>query len=854
MKAGSKVIAVSIALGLFVWFLDALLDYLVFHEGTFLGLSIYDVPAHELYDRSAIVIAFVVFGLIISRIIGRRQQAEKKLAASEANYRAIFDAANDAIFVHDVHSGEIVDINRKMCEMYGYTREEACKLDVEAISSGKPPYTQEDALRWIRKAVQGEPQLFEWMAKDKDGRPFWVDVNLKRASIAAQDHLLAMVRDITERKQAEENLRQESLMRNTLLDNLPCIAMILKKGTREIVASNWAARTVGAVPGKTCYETVADRDDKCPFCLAPEVWATDEPRRVEVEYRGTNYEGIWVPLTEDLYVHYIFDITERKQAEEELRRYESMITSSKDMIALLNRDFTYLAANDAYARAWGKSKDEVIEHTVAEVLGKETFESVVKPHAERCLAGEEVHFNDWFNFPVYGQRYMDVSYFPYIGEGEAITGFVVYGRNITEHKQAEDERDKLLQKTEEQVGELTCLYGLARSIRQQKTLEDVFRDAVALIPQGWRYPGITCGKVIFEGKEFAAEPFGNTEWKQTSDIIIDGKRCGSVEVYYLQQRPEQDEGPFVKEERHLIDGIAQVLGDYAKRRWAEDELQKAHDELEGRVERRTTELRVANAELQEEIANRKRVEERERQLAKDLTHMDRVKTMGEMAGGIAHELNQPLAVIVTRAETVALGLQSGKEPSKEKLLEHLKWIADQGHRAGEIIRHMRQFVRYVEPNRTTVQMNEGINEVVPLVENELRLGQIALTINAAPSLPPVLADKIQLQQVLLNLMRNGIEAMEQTQPDERELSVQATPRDGLIEVAVCDTGHGISEDEIDRLFGTFYSTKAGGMGMGLAISRSIIETHGGTIWAKSNVDGGATFTFTLPLAGEGNET
>jgi len=210
------------------------------------------------------------------------------------------------------------------------------------------------------------------------------------------------------------------------------------------------------------------------------------------------------------------------------------------------------------------------------------------------------------------------------------------------------------------------------------------------------------------------------------------------------------------------DLYAHYVFDISERIRAEDELQKAHDELEERVKRRTNQLQLANAELQEEIANRKRVETRELKLAADLIHMDRVKTMGEMAGGIAHELNQPLAVIVTRAETVALGLQSGKEPSKTKLLEHLKWIADQGHRAGEIIRHMRQFVRYVEPNRTTVQMNEGINEVVPLVENELRLGQIALTINAAPSLPPVLADKIQLQQVLLNLMRNGIEAMEQT--------------------------------------------------------------------------------------------
>jgi len=119
-------------------------------------------------------------------------------------------------------------------------------------------------------------------------------------------------------KQAEENLRRQVTMRKALLDNLPCIAMILRKQTREIVASNEAASQVGAVPGMTCYETCTQRRDPCPFCLAPQVWATDEPKRLEVEYRGKHYQCRWVPLTEDLYVHYIFDITEHKKNERQL--------------------------------------------------------------------------------------------------------------------------------------------------------------------------------------------------------------------------------------------------------------------------------------------------------------------------------------------------------------------------------------------------------------------------------------------------------------------------------------------------------------------------------------------------------
>ncbi|MCD6117630.1 PAS domain S-box protein [bacterium] len=137
-----------------------------------------------------------------------RNKAEKALRISEENYRAIFDAANDAIFVHDLDTGAILDVNNKMCEMYGYTREEACRLDVEVLSQGEPPYTRQDALRWIKKAAEGKPQLFEWMAKDKTGRLFWVEVNMRRVVIGGQNRLLVVVRDISERKQAEAELRK----------------------------------------------------------------------------------------------------------------------------------------------------------------------------------------------------------------------------------------------------------------------------------------------------------------------------------------------------------------------------------------------------------------------------------------------------------------------------------------------------------------------------------------------------------------------------------------------------------------------------------------------------------------------
>ncbi len=138
--------------------------------------------------------------------ITERKRAETELRENEARFRAIFDSVNDAIFIHDLSTGDIVDVNRRMCEMYGYTREEALRMDVGALGSGEPPYTRQDALAWIKKAAEKGPQLFEWRTRHKSGRLFWVEVNMTRAAVGSHDRLLVAVRDITERKLAEEKM------------------------------------------------------------------------------------------------------------------------------------------------------------------------------------------------------------------------------------------------------------------------------------------------------------------------------------------------------------------------------------------------------------------------------------------------------------------------------------------------------------------------------------------------------------------------------------------------------------------------------------------------------------------------
>jgi len=263
---------------------------------------------------------------------------------------------------------------------------------------------------------------------------------------------------------------------------------------------------------------------------------------------------------------------------------------------------------------------------------------------------------------------------------------------------------------------------------------------------------------------------------------------------------------------------------------------------------RTTPPEDASVQLEREITARKQAEARLEELRTELARLERVQTMGEMASGIAHELNQPLAVIVMRAEGAAQKLRLGRDEGKQQRIAELEEIANEAYRAGEIIRRMRDFVKKVEPHRSAVDLGEVVGEVVALIRNDLKHAGISFRADLDASLPKVQADKVQLQQVLLNLMRNAVEAMDQTGLHAHALRVRAKARNGKLEVAVSDTGCGVSDGELGRLFKRFQSTKPGGMGMGLAISRSIVEAHGGQIWARRNADRGTTFTFTLPTA------
>jgi PAS domain S-box-containing protein len=295
------------------------------------------------------------------------------------------------------------------------------------------------------------------------------------------------------------------------------------------------------------------------------------------------------------------------------------------------------------------------------------------------------------------------------------------------------------------------------------------------------------------------------------------------------------------------DEVLGIVRNITKRKRAEEALRQGYEDLEERVISRTKDLHDVNAALRAQIEERKQAEAQAHSHREELAHVTRVATMGELAASLAHELNQPLAAMVANAQA-AKRLLTAKYQDVDEVSAALADIAEEGKRAGEVIRGLRELLRRGERQQVLLEPNRLISDVLSLVHGDAVIRNISLTTRLAPDLPAVLGDRIQLQQVVLNLILNGAEAMSGVEGGERELVITtARSEPGAIEVAVRDAGIGLDAESADRMFEAFYGTKPDGMGMGLSISRSIVEAHGGRIWATQNAGSGATLHFTVPI-------
>jgi C4-dicarboxylate-specific signal transduction histidine kinase len=249
-----------------------------------------------------------------------------------------------------------------------------------------------------------------------------------------------------------------------------------------------------------------------------------------------------------------------------------------------------------------------------------------------------------------------------------------------------------------------------------------------------------------------------------------------------------------------------------------------------------------------DITERKRAEEALQNAQAELARMARLTTMGELAASIAHEINQPLGAVVNNASACVRWLTG--QNLEEARQSALRVVAD-GHRAGEIITRIRALVQKAPPHKDWLDLNATIRDVLALARSEVHRHGVVVETHLTAEVPLLRGDRIQLQQVLLNLVMNAIEAMSGMGAGPRVLRVSAAPRTATeVVIAVGDSGPGFEPQHFDRLFEAFYTTKAHGLGLGLAISRRIIEAHGGRLWATANVPHGAVVQFTVPTEGE----
>jgi C4-dicarboxylate-specific signal transduction histidine kinase/ligand-binding sensor domain-containing protein len=365
----------------------------------------------------------------------------------------------------------------------------------------------------------------------------------------------------------------------------------------------------------------------------------------------------------------------------------------------------------------------------------------------------------------------------------------------------------------QRVRELQCLYGVSRLIAESgNTVEEVFEKAVHLLPSGWNHPEIACARIVFEGGEFTTENFRETPWRLSADVAALGKKSGSVEVFYLEERPSQVEGPFFKEERALIDDLGLQLGVMVENRLAEEEKRNLHEQL---------------------------------------FRAEKLAAVGELIAGVAHEINNPLTGIVGLSELL---LRENKENLDEDTKKDLKSIFESSERIKKIVANLLRFARRGAPMRKDVSINELLDRVISIRDYEMNVRNVELKKNYQLDLPLVMADPSQLEQVFLNLITNAEYAIHDHQQKAGTLTIATSvvPDNSGGETVVIefsDTGTGIPIDVLPKLFNPFFTTKGVGKGTGLGLSTSygIIKGHGGEIYGGNRAEGGAVFTVKLPV-------
>ena len=489
-----------------------------------------------------------------------------------------------------------------------------------------------------------------------------------------------------------------------------------------------------------------------------------------------------------------------RKSKEELGEQANLLNLTHDSIFVrdMNNVITY----------WNRGAAELYGWTAEQAIGKTTHEllQTVFPAPLEAINAELLRAGRWEGELKHrkadGSQVMVSSRWSLQrGDRQEPLAILELNNDITERRRAEDE------------------------LRRQANLLEQTHDAIAV----WEFPS----RIIF--------------WNRGAEKLYGFSRDEAL------GRPSHE----LLQTKHPLP--TPIFEKFLERdgEWAGELTQTTRDGREIIVESRHVLVREADGrrlvlETNRDVTDRKLAQQSLQQAQANLARVNRVMLIGEMTASVAHEVNQPIAAAVTNA-SACLRWLSAQPPDIEKARQALDRIVRDGRRAGEVISRIRALVKQVPPRTTPFNINDAILEVIALTQTELQRNPVELQTDLSRDVPIVSADRVQLQQVILNLIINAIDAMSGVQDRPRQLMI-GSGRDDANEVFVeiRDSGSGLDPANLNRLFDSFYTTKPEGMGMGLSISRSIVEAHGGRLSAMPNVPHGAIFRFTVPVAGNGS--
>ncbi|MBN1211858.1 MAG: hypothetical protein JXA92_04715 [candidate division Zixibacteria bacterium] len=354
----------------------------------------------------------------------------------------------------------------------------------------------------------------------------------------------------------------------------------------------------------------------------------------------------------------------------------------------------------------------------------------------------------------------------------------------------------------ERLKELRCMYSIAHlATMPRMSLDAILLKIVELLPPAWQYPEIAAARIVFDGFEYTSSGFKNVPAKQVADITVGGKKQGHIEVVYLDDAPNHDEGPFLKAERRLLNTVASEISLLITKKQSEEEHERLHSQL---------------------------------------MHADRLATLGQVAAGVAHELNEPLGNILGFAQ---LAMKSPDVPSQG--IKDLEKIVAASLHSREVIKKLLLFARQVPSHKEPVNLNDIVSNGLYFLESHCTTAGIELVRSLSPNLPAFFGDSSQIHQVLVNLVVNAMQAM----PDGGTLTIRTAFDEKFVYLTVQDTGEGMDEKLLKKIFLPFFTTKDinNGTGLGLAVLDDIVTAHHGTVDVQSKKGEGALFKLCFPL-------